>query len=888
MENNSEGLQSSLPGSEAELKLFNLTEIRKAVAVLFADVHFGAGECIEVRLLDKRKKLVVSGWFDDIDLLAKRVALAARDGVGVFGTYRFIQDNVYWTVNPVNDALLSRQPKNTLDFVAENSSDNNVTRRCWLPIDVDPLRPSGVSATNEERKLAVEVIKAIVAKLEELGFTSNMYVAGTSGNGFHFLIRIDLPNDDDSRDLLRDCLKSLNVLVGTAKVEIDPKVYNAARIIKAYGTMARKGINDERRPWRLSKLNYIPERVEVAPRELLERLASLAPMGNPKRAVTDKPQGPWTEQNTQAYIDDGTEWDCKREEGKKPNEVCRWIGRCVNDETHNDAAIILHRDGWWSYGCFHASCDHFRHEQFKAYWLERKGKYTFPKVNRQSGMPEGFAVESLPNVIEETPCMEEEIPLYNLTDTGNAERLTWRYKNQFLYCPQRDWYAWDGKRWKPDGVSAITLASIATVRKIKEELNRALANCDPETKEGQDEIAEITKSYISWAKTSEGRPRLEAMASIAEKFLPVELDKFDQNRMLFNCANGTIDLKTGELRSPCREDYITTLSSVQYDPAAECPLWLEFLSDVTGGNGELVRYLQRAVGYSLTGLTVEHCMFILWGTGRNGKSTFLEVIQHLMGEYSKAAHMNTFMQKKQDEGIPNDLAALASARFVSATESDDGKRLAEAKIKQITGGDTVTARFLHKEFFQFQPQFKIWLGTNHKPTIYGTDEGIWRRIRLIPFEVYIPDGKKDEKLTQKLISEASGILNWALQGLEEYRLNGMMEPDIVKASTDDYRASQDWMSRFLGEVTEPSPEDNIPARKLYEKYKDWCDRTGEFKLKEPKFAEGMQQKGMKSKEKRQNDGSKKMAYEGMKLRDGISGLSMGEMPQSGLEEFSGL
>jgi P4 family phage/plasmid primase-like protien len=861
-----------------DLKLYDLTEIRKAINVLFSDVKSGDGECIEVRIFDKKKHLVVSGWFDNMEIMAKAIAVAARDGVG--GGYRFVQDNVYWTVNPVNDALLSRQPKNAFGFVSESSSDNNITRRCWFPIDVDPIRPSGVSATKEERDLARAVTNEMCVKLGELGFTDNMYVGGTSGNGFHCLIRIDMPNDDVTRDLLRDCLKGLNALVGTGKVDIDPKVFNASRILKAYGTIARKGINDEKRPWRMSRLSYVPDQIEVAPRELLEKLAALAPKGgNPKRAVEDKPLGPWTGENLQKYIAEGTDWDCVRQETKKANEVCRWIGRCVNDDTHTDAAIILHTDGWWSYGCFHASCDHFRHEQFKAYWLEHKGKYTFPMVKRESGMPDGFAVESLFNVIEETPRAEE----------GNAERLTWRYKNQFLYCPQRDWYAWDGKRWKHDGVSAITLASIATVRKIHEELNRALAiaDCDPTTKEGKEEIEEIIKSYKGWAKTSEGHARLEAMASIGEKFLPVELDRFDQDRMLFNCANGTIDLKTSELCPHRREDYITTTSPVEYDPTAECPLWMDFLSDVTAGNGELIRYLQRAVGYSLTGLTVEHCMFILWGTGRNGKSTFLEVIQHLMGEYSKAAHMNTFMQKKQDEGIPNDLAALASARFVAAMESDDGKRLAEAKIKQITGGDTVTARFLHKEFFQFQPQFKIWLGTNHKPTIYGTDEGIWRRIRLIPFEVYIPDSKKDETLTQKLISEAPGILNWALQGLEEYRLHGMMEPDIVKASTDDYRASQDWMTRFLGEVTEPSPEDNIPARKLYEKYADWCSRTGEFKLKEAKFAEGMQQKGMKSKEKRQQDGSKKMAYEGMKLRDGMSGFSMGETPLSSLDELSG-
>jgi P4 family phage/plasmid primase-like protien len=871
-----------------DLKLCDLAEIRKAINVLFSDVRFGDGECIETRIFDKKKKLVVSGWFDDLDLLAKRVALAARDGVGSPDSYRFIQDNVYWTVNPVNDALLSRQLKNQLDFVSENSSDNNITRRCWLPIDIDPLRPSGVSATAEERKLALDVINDLCQKLEELGFTSSMYVGGTSGNGYHLLIRIDLPNDDESRDLLRDCLKGMNALVGTAKVEVDPKVFNAARIIKAYGTIARKGVNDLKRPWRMARLTCVADRVEIAGRDLLFKLAALAPQANAKRVVGEKPQGPWTEENLQNYLEEGTGWKSTKLEGKKANEVCRWIGNCVRDESHKDAAIILHADGWWSYGCFHASCDHFRHEQFKAYWLERKGKYTFPGAAPKFDSIVGGEVYDLDlgtgqmtKVAEEPRKQQEQIPLYNLTDAGNMERLVWRYKNRFLFCPQRDWYAWDSRRWVADATRAIIGASLSTTRKIMEdELPRALEGIDTSTKEGQDRVSDIKKAYREWEKTSESRPRLEAMTSLAESFIPVELNRFDNDAMLFNLTNGTINLRTGELQPHRRADYLTNLSPVEYDPVAECPLWLSFLDDVTAGKEDLIRYLQRAVGYSLTGLTVEHCMFLLYGTGRNGKSTFLEVIRHLMGSYGKAAHMNTFVVQQNDNSIPNDLAMLHAARFVSATESDDGKRLAESKIKQITGGDTLVARFLHKEFFEFKPQFKIWLGTNYKPTIYGTDEGIWRRIRLIPFDVYIPDGKKDETLTQKLISEASGILNWALQGLEEYLLHGLMEPDIVKGSTEEYRAQQDWMTRFLEEIAEVSLDCDIPARQLYEQYCDWCHKTGEFKLKEQKFAEGMKQKGRESKRKRRNNGKTARLYEGLILRNRLSALGLGETGMS--------
>jgi P4 family phage/plasmid primase-like protien len=861
-------------------KLYDLSEIRKAIGVLFADVKCGAGECIEVRMFDKNKNLVVAGWFDNPDIMAKRIALAARDGVRGDTSYKFIQDNIYWTINPVNDALLSRQPKNTLQFVKDTTSDNNITRRCWLPFDVDPIRPSGVSATKQERALARDVINDIFLKLEEMGFTENMYVGGTSGNGYHCVMRIDLPNDDDSRELLRDCLKGLNTLVGTAKVDIDLKVFNAARILKAYGTIARKGVNDAVRPWRLSKLVHVPEHVEVAPRELLAKLADIAPKGNnPRRAIENRPQGPWAAENTQKYIDKGTDWDCIREDGGKSNEVCRWKGNCVLDDNHKDAVIILHTDGWWSYGCFHSSCSHFQHEQFKAFWAERKGKYKYPTIREKlssivaEGLSKGFNCEEF----IESPESPKEIPLYNLTDAGNMERLVWRYKNTFLYCPQRDWFAWDGSRWQPDATRAITGAALATVRKIvDDELDRTCEGYDTHTEEGQKKIGAIENAYREWQKGSESRMRLTAMIELAESFIPLDLKQFDSDNMLFNCANGTIDLRTGEVHEHRRENYLTNISPVEYDPSATCPLWLSFLGDVTAGNDELIRYLQRAIGYSLTGLTVEHCMFLLYGTGRNGKSTFLEVIRHLMGGYGKVAHMGSFLAHKFDDNIPNDLAMLHASRFVFATESDDGKRLAESKIKQITGGDTISARFLRKEFFEFRPQFKIWLGTNYKPTIYGTDEGIWRRIKLIPFNVYIPDSKMDETLTGKLKSESSGILNWALQGLDEYRRNGMMEPSIVTASTDEYRGSQDWMTRFLEEVTEPSTTDSVRARKLYETYVNWCDKTGEYKLKEQKFAEGMQQKGRVSRRKKFKDalGKEKinMMYEGLKLRDTLSGF----------------
>jgi hypothetical protein len=206
-----------------ELKRYNLDEARKAVKTLFSEVKFGDEECIEVRMPNKKKNLTAAGWFDDLEFLAKAVCRMARDGYGQRGSYRHSHENVFWTCNPVNDALLARQTKNTIEFVAETTTDGHITRRVWLPVDIDPIRPSGVSATADEKKLAREVANTLMLKLQEFGFPESCLVGGSSGNGYHILIRIDLPNDDSSRDLTKQCLAAMQGMVGTGKVEIDPK-----------------------------------------------------------------------------------------------------------------------------------------------------------------------------------------------------------------------------------------------------------------------------------------------------------------------------------------------------------------------------------------------------------------------------------------------------------------------------------------------------------------------------------------------------------------------------------------------------------------------------------------------------------------------------------------
>jgi putative DNA primase/helicase len=694
--------------------------------------------------------------------------------------------------------------------------------------------------------LAAQVGNAVNKKLEELGFPDECIVGGCSGNGYHTLVRIDLPNDDDSRDLLRKCLSALQELVGTGKVDIDQTVFNAARIIKCYGTMSCKGVSTEDRPWTWSRLTIVPKQVVVCPRELLEKLAAFAPSKNPKRDLGgEKRQGPWNMDNTLEMLK-WSPWKHGDQVDGGTNAIAKWLGPCINASCdHQDAALILHTDGWVSFTCFSLpDCEDTHFAEFKEWCADEKGEpYAWPgrKVDTTAWWEEGF--EQVP--ASKIAAPNTELKSFSLTDSGNAERLLHRFGHLFLYCPEQDWLAWDGKRWVPDSKNKVHRKALRTVRSIPDEL-WLLSKEESQDEEGK-ESAQV-KAILKWAKASEALTFLNAMVKEATWLGDAKnIGEFDQDQWLFNLKNGTLGLRSGAFRDHEQSDLITNVSPVSYDPKAECPLWLQFLDEVMLGDQELIAFLQRASGYSLTGSTAAHCLFLLYGTGRNGKSTFLEVLRYIIGTYCKAAPMETFMARPQ-EGIPNDLAGLSKARFVSAIETEESKRFNEAKIKLITGGDTISARFLRREFFDFVPQFKIWLATNNRPVIRGTDEGIWSRIKLVPFKLRLPESKRDEKLGAKLKSEASGILNWMIAGLEDYKLGGLCEPEEVSMATESYRKSEDWLQRFLDSETTAAEKENqqTQAKEVYQRYKRWAEDSKEFVQPERKFNPAMDDHGVES------------------------------------------
>ena len=260
------------------------------------------------------------------------------------------------------------------------------------------------------------------------------------------------------------------------------------------------------------------------------------------------------------------------------------------------------------------------------------------------------------------------------------------------------------------------------------------------------------------------------------------------------------------------------------------------------GKREMIDYICRVAGYALTGDTGEQCVFLLWGIGKNGKSTFLNVLQTVLNDYSLQTGFSTFTIKR-NEGIRNDIARMTKARLVVAIETGDGKRLDEPVVKQLTGGDRVTARFLHKEYFEFTPEFKIFLATNYKPTIYGQDLAIWRRIRLIPFTVKIPDSQRINNYENVLLEEKEGILNWMINGCQQWQKKGLQEPDEVKMATKSYRSEMDILEDFIQSRCVMESEKGITHKEIYAAYVKWCDENGEIALKTTTFGKRLQGRG---------------------------------------------
>ena len=399
------------------------------------------------------------------------------------------------------------------------------------------------------------------------------------------------------------------------------------------------------------------------------------------------------------------------------------------------------------------------------------------------------------------------------TDLGNARRLIARHGANVRFVPEwRRWIIWEKTHWCVDQDGAIMRLAKETVRAIYAEAG---------TLEDARKRAELAK----YALKCEAEARLDAMVSLAETeaevILPVQ--RIDADPWLLGVQNGVVNLRTGSFRAADREDYITKRAGVAFDPEATCPNWLEFIDTITGGDRPLAAYHQRVIGYTLTGSTSEEVLFVLYGIGNNGKSTWRETVHDLMGDYAMAADAGLLVERKTPGGASPELARLKGRRMVAINETAENDKLNEARVKFITSQDKITARNLYEGFFDFAPTHKTFLTTNHKPVIRGTDIGIWRRIQLLPFTITIPPEKvvKDFRALH-LIPELPGILNWALAGLKDYLNRGLDPPQAVQAATHEYRQDMDVVGQWIDERCILDPQATVPTALAYSDYQQWA------------------------------------------------------------------
>lgn len=415
---------------------------------------------------------------------------------------------------------------------------------------------------------------------------------------------------------------------------------------------------------------------------------------------------------------------------------------------------------------------------------------------------------------------------FPLTDLGNCQRLVARFGVNMRYIPEfKRFITFDGRRWHLDRDGEPMRMAKDTARSIYEEARDA-------SDTGRQQ------ALSRWAVQSQSAGRLQAAVDLAktEPSIPIKPSALDSDPMLLGVSNGTIDLRTGQLRKPDRDDLITRATEVAYDPHAAAPRWNAFLREIMCGDLELVDYLQRAVGYTLTGDTSEQVLFLLFGSGANGKSTFLNFLRKILGGYAMTADVRTLMAHSQ-QGPRNDLAAMRGARLVVSSEVEDGSRFAEVLVKLATGGDMISARFLYGEFFEYEPNFKLWIAANHKPVIRGDDYAIWRRIRLIPFALTLSPDKIDRTLDATLTLELPGILRWAVEGCLAWQRHGLDTPVSVQQATVEYRSEMDHLGQFLEDRCEVSAGRTVGATELFDAYRIWAHRQGlEHPWTQTKFA----------------------------------------------------
>lgn len=501
---------------------------------------------------------------------------------------------------------------------------------------------------------------------------------------------------------------------------------------------------------------------------------------------------------------------------------------------------------FWTGRDFHKMDAIFRQSSlYRAKWDERHGKTTYGVATLNKAINDTNNVFTNPehrtirhyNFGFAKKQTQKELPTRSYDDTGATDRMIDLFGSLIRYSYINNcWYVYNGSYWEVDQSGQVHKFIDAMVETIRKEKVKFPKDASDEDKEA------IEKAFKKFVKHSRANSAKKAVMDELKHRIPVAPHEFDADKTLLNVSNGFIDLSSGELHDHDIKKMFSKEANVEYSDTMPAPEWEKFLNQTFGGDKELIDYVQTAVGYSMTGSVKEQIMFILYGNGRNGKSVFLETISNILGNYAKTIQASSIMVKQSSGGPNSDIARLSGARLVTSSEPNEGLRMDEGLVKQLTGGDKVVARHLYGQEFEFEPEFKLWLATNHKPIIRGTDDGIWRRIRLIPFTIQVPDNKVDKDLKYKLARESIGILNWAVDGALKWQRHGLKTPQRIIDASAGYRQEMDVLSGFISDECETGPDYEVKSSDLYQAYKRWSDLNSEYQMSSTKFGREMSDK----------------------------------------------
>jgi P4 family phage/plasmid primase-like protien len=748
----------------------------------------------------------LSGYVDNADAFARGAIYMSGKAPGC-----------YFTLNPVKPDLQARASNRIQDYAKQTTADADILRRELVYIDIDAGQPSGISSTDAEQASAQRLVLTVSEYLISQGITGGSYITMATGNGYGILLAVDMPNDSDATAIVRRFLEYLNFRFSgkAGEAHIDAKVFNAGRIAKLPYTMVMKGDNMPDRPHRMSEIIHMPDTLEPVATSILQSIGHQLP--EPPEPT------PYTGGNN-GHID-GATWLARysipilREKPWQGGTL--WTIACQSDPTHNhgEAYLLQMGGGALKYECKHNSCAgkdwHWLREKYEpaAHWRDN------------TGGDYGTPSDEVTNRTKD----------FTLTDVGNARRLVQKYGHMLRYNYERKlWLVYVGTHWKWDGGALITKYAQLTVRAMLKQAARV---------EDENERKALTKHALA----SESNRAINAMIAQAQAIdgVPVKVSDLDTNHTLLNFPNGTMDLRTGTLRTHSADDMITICLAFNYDSMAVCQKWESFVSWAMSGDIEMITYLQRIAGYCLTGLTKEQVFFFFYGEGSNGKTTFTGTLKTMLGEYGGKCANSTITYDKHAPGRGHNegLANLQGKRLVLASETADGSELAMDIIKDMTGQDGITASRKHEHDTSFMPTFKLVIYGNKKPVIKDTTWATWRRVKFIPWKQTISEESKDLDFSEKLASEYPGIMAWCVRGWLECQRTGLAQPSKVTEATALYRKDSDDLGEFLEEcVLENAAQYN--KSDMTTDYANWCATNEQVRISQRAFKSRLMERGV--------------------------------------------